>query len=34
MYYDLMTRGIDGIRLGFRKNTTFQRFMEETLEID
>ena len=34
MYYVLMTRGIDGIRLGFWGNTTFQRYMEETLEIN
>lgn len=33
IYYILMTRGIDGIRLGFWRNTTFQRYMEETLEI-
>ena len=33
IYYVLMTRGIDGIRLGFWKNTTFQKYMEETLEI-
>ena len=33
IYYILLTRGIDGIRLGFWKNTTFQKYMEETLEI-
>ena len=34
MYYVIITSGIDGIRLGFWKNTTFQKYMEETLEID
>lgn len=33
IYYILMTRGIDGIRLGFWKNTTFQKYMEDTLGI-
>lgn len=33
IYYILLTRGIDGIRLGFWKNTTFQKYMEDTLEI-
>lgn len=33
IYYILLTRGIDGIRLGFWKNTTFQKYMEYTLEI-
>ncbi len=33
MYYVLMTRGIDGIRIGFWKNDYFQKYMEETLEI-
>ena len=33
IYYILMTRGIDGIRVGFWKNTTFQKYMEDTLEI-
>jgi hypothetical protein len=34
IYYVLMTRGIDGIRLGFWRNSTFQKYMEETLEIN
>ena len=34
MYYVLMTRGIDGIRLGFWHNTQFQKYLEETLEIN
>ena len=33
IYYVLMTRGIDGIRLGFWKNSTFKEYMEKTLEI-
>lgn len=33
IYYILLTRGIDGIRLGFWHNDTFQKYMEETLEI-
>ena len=33
IYYILMTRGIDGIRVGFWKNSTFQKYMEDTLEI-
>lgn len=33
IYYVLLTRGIDGIRLGFWKNDTFRRYMEQTLEI-
>ena len=33
-YYILMTRGIDGIRLGFWDgDTSFKKYMEETLEI-
>lgn len=33
IYYVLLTRGIDGIRLGFWKNDAFRRYMEQTLEI-
>ncbi|MFP9128557.1 DNA/RNA helicase domain-containing protein [Niallia sp. BSM11] len=33
IYYILMTRGIDGIRLGFWKNDAFKRYMKEILEI-
>ncbi|WP_240692316.1 MULTISPECIES: DNA/RNA helicase domain-containing protein [unclassified Bacillus (in: firmicutes)] len=33
IYYILMTRGIDGIRLGFWKNDAFKKYMEEVLEI-
>ncbi len=33
IYYVLMTRGIDGIRLGFWKNDAFIEYMERTLEI-
>ncbi|MBS6397550.1 MAG: DUF2075 domain-containing protein [Clostridiales bacterium] len=33
IYYVLLTRGIDGIRLGFWKNDEFRKYMEETLEI-
>ena len=33
MYYVLMTRGIDGIRLGFWKNNTLQNYLEKTLDI-
>lgn len=33
IYYVLMTRGIDGIRLGFWKNEEFKLYMKETLEI-
>lgn len=33
IYYILMTRGIDGIRLGFWKNDAFKQYMKETLEI-
>ena len=33
-YYVLLTRGIDGIRLGFwNGDNTFRKYMEETLEI-
>lgn len=34
IYYVLLTRGIDGIRLGFWKNDSFRRYMEKTLEIE
>lgn len=33
IYYVLLTRGIDGIRLGFWKNDAFREYMEKTLEI-
>lgn len=33
IYYILMTRGIDGIRLGFWKNDAFEKYMKEILEI-
>lgn len=33
IYYVLLTRGIDGIRLGFWHNDTFREYMERTLEI-
>lgn len=33
IYYVLLTRGIDGIRLGFWKNDAFRKYMEETLDI-
>ncbi|MED2914901.1 DUF2075 domain-containing protein [Bacillus sp. AR8-1] len=33
IYYILMTRGIDGIRLGFWKNDAFKKYMKEILEI-
>lgn len=33
IYYVLLTRGIDGIRLGFWHNDTFRKYMEDTLEI-
>lgn len=32
-YYVLLTRGIDGIRLGFWDNDNFRKYMEKTLEI-
>ncbi|WP_244914280.1 DUF2075 domain-containing protein [Staphylococcus microti] len=34
IYYVLLTRGIDGIRLGFWKNEAFMNYLEETLEIN
>ena len=34
IYYILMTRGIDGIRIGFWKNEDFKDYMKKTLEID
>lgn len=34
IYYVLLTRGIDGIRLGFWKNKAFETYMKRTLEID
>lgn len=33
-YYVLLTRGIDGIRLGFWENDAFREYMEKTLGID
>lgn len=33
IYYVLLTRGIDGIRLGFWKNDRFKEYMKKTLEI-
>lgn len=33
IYYILMTRGIDGIRLGFWKNDAFKKYMKEVFEI-
>lgn len=33
IYYVLLTRGIDGIRLGFWNNDSFRKYMEKTLEI-
>ena len=33
IYYVLLTRGIDGIRLGFWNNEEFRKYMEETLSI-
>ena len=33
IYYVLLTRGIDGIRLGFWHNDAFREYMEKTLEI-
>lgn len=33
IYYVLLTRGIDGIRVGFWKNDEFRKYMEKTLEI-
>lgn len=32
-YYVLLTRGIDGIRLGFWDNEDFREYMEKTLGI-
>lgn len=33
IYYVLMTRGIDGIRIGFWKNEEFKKYLIKTLEI-
>lgn len=33
-YYVLLTRGIDGIRVGFWENDEFRQYMEKTLGID
>ena len=32
-YYVLLTRGIDGVRLGFWKNKAFMNYMIKTLNI-
>lgn len=32
-YYVLLTRGIDGIRLGFWENDEFREYMEKVLDI-
>ena len=32
-YYVILTRGIDGIRLGFWGNDAFRKYMEETLDV-
>lgn len=34
IYYVLLTRGIDGVRVGFWHNDAFRKYMEETLEIN
>ncbi len=34
IYYVLLTRGIDGIRVGFWKNDVFREYMKKTLEIE
>lgn len=34
IYYILMTRGIDGIRLGFWNNDSFKEYMKKALEIN
>lgn len=34
IYYVLLTRGIDGIRIGFWHNDDFREYMEKTLEIN
>lgn len=33
IYYVLLTRGIDGIRIGFWDNDNFRKYMEKTFEI-
>lgn len=33
IYYVLLTRGIDGVRIGFWDNEPFKRYMEKALEI-
>jgi DUF2075 family protein len=33
IYYVLLTRGIDGIRVGFWNNPGFKKYLEDTLEI-
>lgn len=34
IYYILLTRGIDGVRLGFWRNDRFREYMENILDID
>ncbi|WP_253345447.1 DUF2075 domain-containing protein [Staphylococcus equorum] len=34
IYYVLLTRGIDGIRIGFWKNEKFKNYMKKTLDIN
>ena len=34
IYYVLLTRGIDGIRIGFWKNEKFMNYMKKTLDIN
>ncbi|UXS60529.1 DUF2075 domain-containing protein [Staphylococcus ureilyticus] len=34
IYYVLLTRGIDGIRIGFWKNERFKDYMKQTLDIN
>ena len=32
VYYGLVSRGIDGIRIGFWKNEKFKNYMKKTLD--
>ena len=34
IYYILLTRGIDGVRIGFWKNESFKKYMRDTLQIE
>lgn len=34
IYYILLTRGIDGVRIGFWKNESFKKYLEDTLQIE